>query len=195
MPPSAAFGQIGEAYVKAIHRFAESQNRVVLIGIAQEKASVWRSWTSPGQQKARHPHMEWQRQMAFVNHFYFYLWDSEWGGAFWKVNAYARFPIWLWLNGHEWAKRQLAKAGISYQALDNGFGSCNDPDRLQKICDRLGPGAVTSFFGAGCAVCPRRSPRLICEPVTFTNWLSGNSRSRRPVCLTARKRAGCGLRP
>ena len=175
IPSSAAFGQIGEAYVKAIHKFAEGHHipvvhfqkgqnkeevarpyleaaaregpdRVVLIGIAQEKASAWRSWPSPGQQKARHPHMEWGREMVYINHFYFYLWDSEWGGVFWKTNAYAPFPIWLWLNGHEWAKRQLERAGISYQALDNGFRSCADPAALQKICDRLGPAAVKSFF-------------------------------------------------
>jgi hypothetical protein len=42
---------------------------VVLIGIAQEKASVWRSWPTKGQEKAAHPHMEWGRQMGFVNHF------------------------------------------------------------------------------------------------------------------------------
>ncbi len=74
------------------------------------------------------------------------LWDSEWGGAVWKTNAYAPFPIWLWLNGHEWAKRQLEKARIPYEPLDNGFRSCDDPVALQKICDRLGPGAVKSFF-------------------------------------------------
>jgi hypothetical protein len=31
--------------------------------------------------------------MAFVNHFCFYLWDPEWGGAFWKTNAYAPWPV------------------------------------------------------------------------------------------------------
>jgi len=46
----------------------------VLIGIAQEKTPVWRSWKAKGQQHAAHPHMEWGRQMGFVNHFYFYLW-------------------------------------------------------------------------------------------------------------------------
>src|SRR5439155_19176307 len=56
--------------------------RVVLIGIAQERASIWRSWKAKGQEKAAHPHMEWGRQMAFINHFYFYLWDPEWGAAF-----------------------------------------------------------------------------------------------------------------
>ena len=88
--------------------------------------------------------------MAFVNHFYFYIWDPEWGPAFIKTNAYAPWPIWIYLNGHEWAKRQCDKAGIGYQALDNGFRSCEDPKKLQQICDRLGSGAVHSFFWRWC---------------------------------------------
>ena len=176
IPSSAAFGKIGQAYADEVHRFARAHGilvrrfargenkeeiarplieaaaaeggagRVVLIGIAQEKAPAWRSWKAKGHERAAHPHMEWGRQMTFVNHFYFYLWDAEWGGAFWKTNAYAPYPIWIWLNGHEWAKRQLAKGGIGYTALDNGFRSCDDPALLQRVCDRLGPGAVTGFF-------------------------------------------------
>ncbi|MCI0623711.1 MAG: hypothetical protein L0387_18980 [Acidobacteria bacterium] len=194
VPSSAAFGKIGEAYVQAIHDYAkahhipvvhfqkgqnkekfarpfleaaarEGQDRVVLIGIAQEKASVWRSWKRKGQEKAAHPHMEWGRQMAYVNHFYFYLWDSDWGGAFWKTNAYAPYPIWLWLNGHEWAKRQLAKSRIGYEALDNGFRSCKDPAALQKICDRLGPGAVKNFFW--------RWLHRLPSPFTAADWKAG----------------------
>jgi hypothetical protein len=175
IPSSAAFGKIGAAYVEAVHEFAKGngipvvrfekkQNKektarpyleaaarqgkdcVVLIGIAQEKASIWRSWKKKGQENASHPHMEWGRQMAYVNHFYFYLWDSDWGPAFWKTTAYAPYPIWLWLNGHEWAKQQLEKAHLSYEALDNGFRCCQEPASLQKICDRLGPAAVKNFF-------------------------------------------------
>jgi len=107
IPSSAAFGQIGEAYVAAIHGWAQAEGipiryfakgdnkekiaepllraaaeeggegKVVLIGIAQEKASAWRSWKTKGQEKARHPHMEWGRQMAFINHFYFYCATSK----------------------------------------------------------------------------------------------------------------------
>ena len=123
IPSSAAFGKIGDAYVAEVHRwakahgvpvrrFAKGENkeqiarplieaaereggdgRVVLIGIAQEKTPLWRSWKAKGQEHAAHPHMEWARQMGFVNHFYFYLWDPEWGGAFWKTNAYAPWPV------------------------------------------------------------------------------------------------------
>lgn len=176
IPSSSAFGKIGDGYVRQVHQFAEANSipvihfgkgedkeavarplidaaaaeggdgRVVLIGIAQEKAPVWRSWKAKGQEHAPHPHMEWGRQMAFVNHFYFYLWDPDWGGAFWKTNAYAPFPIWIWLNGHTWAQRQCERAGIGYTALDNGFASCDDPAALQRICDRLGSGAAKSFF-------------------------------------------------
>jgi hypothetical protein len=124
----------------------DGNGRVVLIGIAQEKAPVWRSWKAKGQEHAPHPHMEWGGQMAFINHFYFYLWDPDWGWAFWKTNAYAPCPIWIWLNGHTWAQRQCERAGIAYTGLDNGFASCDDPARLQRICDRLGSGAVKSFF-------------------------------------------------
>jgi hypothetical protein len=176
IPSSAAFGQIGQAYVDEVHRWAKEHDipvhyfgkgenkeafalpliraaamaggngRCVLVGIAQEKALAWRSWKAKGQEHAVHPHMEWKRQMVFINHFYFYLWDPEWGGAFWKTNAYAPYPIWLWLNGHEWAKRQLEQAGIAYEALDNGFRSCADPAALQRICDGLGSAAVHRFF-------------------------------------------------
>jgi hypothetical protein len=176
IPSSAAFGQIGKHYVEGIERWAKAEGipirhfekgenkeavaaplieaaakeggdgKVVLIGVAQEKASIWRSWIRKGQEKFRHPHMDWGRQMAYVNHYYFYLWDPDWGRAFWKTNAYAPWPIWIWVNGHEWAKRQLEKAGIPYEALDNGFRACADPRRLQQICDRLGPGAMQRFF-------------------------------------------------
>ncbi len=84
--------------------------------------------------------------MAYVNHNYFYLWDPEWGPAFWKTNAYSPYPIWLWLNGHEWAKRQMEKVGIAYEALDNGLLSCADPEALQRRCGELGSADVQDFF-------------------------------------------------
>jgi hypothetical protein len=120
---------------------------VVLLRIAQGKALVWRSWRDKSyREPGKRPQMAWARQSAFINHFYFYVWDPEWGPEFWKTNAYAPLPIWIYLNGHDWAKRQLGKSGVEYQALDNAFRSCSDPRRLQRICDRLSSGAVTNFF-------------------------------------------------
>jgi hypothetical protein len=176
IPSSAAFGKIGDGYVAEVHRWAKAhgvpvrrfakgenkeaiarplieaakreggEGRVVLIGIAQEKTPVWRSGKAQGQEHLPHPHMEWGRQMTFVNHFYFCLWDPEWGGAFGKTTAYAPWPVWIWLNGHAWAQRQCDRRGIGYTGMDNGFRDCKDPVERQRTCDRLGPGAVKSFF-------------------------------------------------
>ena len=75
-----------------------------------------------------------------VTCFYFYLWDAEFGPAFIKVCAYFPYPVKVWVNGHEWAKRQATQAGIGFTELSNGFATCDDPAALQAICDRLGPG-------------------------------------------------------
>lgn len=143
-------GESKEAFARPLVDVAGRENpeqgQVVLLGKAQEGASVWRSWRTEKDLYPDRPHMSWGRQTAFVNHFYFYLWDEDWGPAFWKMNAYSPYPIWIYLNGHEWAKRQLDKAGVGYESLDNGFRSCEAPALLQRICSRLGPGAVQSFF-------------------------------------------------
>ena len=73
----------------------------------------------------------------FPNHYYVYIRDREWGPAFIKTVAYAPYGVWIYLNGHEWAKRQAAKRGIAFQALDNGFRSVEDADALQGICQTL----------------------------------------------------------
>jgi hypothetical protein len=52
----------------------------------------------------------------------------------------------VWLNGHEWAKRQAAQAGIGWTPLANGFQTCDDPAGLQQICDQLGPVQIQRFF-------------------------------------------------
>jgi len=55
------------------------------------------------------------------------------------------YPAKVWVNGHEWAKRQAARAGIGFTELSNGFAACDDPAALQQICDRLQPGTIEVF--------------------------------------------------
>ena len=72
-----------------------------------------------------------------VNHYYFYCVDSDFGPFFLKFCSYFPYNAKLCINGNEYAKRQLAKRGIAYEALDNGVLSCEDPAGLQRICDGL----------------------------------------------------------
>ena len=63
-----------------------------------------------------------------------------------KVGTYLPYPVRVCLNGHEWAKQQARQVGLGFTSLDNGFLACDDPERLQAICDGLGPTDVQRFF-------------------------------------------------
>ena len=77
------------------------------------------------------------RTTAMVNHYYFYCMDGDFGPFFLKFCTYFPYNAKLCINGHEYVKRQLAKEGIAFEALDNGILSCADPKRLQPLCDGL----------------------------------------------------------
>jgi hypothetical protein len=89
--------------------------------------------------------VSYHRTERRVSCYYFYLWDAEVGPAFVKICTYFPYPGKLWFNGHEFAKRQAAQAGIGFRELSNGFATCDDPRALQDICDRLGPGVIRVF--------------------------------------------------
>jgi hypothetical protein len=79
--------------------------------------------------------------------------DEVFGPAFVKVCAYFPYPVKIWLNGHEYAKRAAVAVGIGFTELDNGFATTDDPVRLQRVCDTLGPGTIAVFcqrWWAGC---------------------------------------------
>jgi hypothetical protein len=185
IPSPALLGKIGAGYVRAIERFAvdnevpvvrfqrrqskeeaarpyfeqaERERRfgVIMIGVAQERARVWSGWRQGGSDA--HPHFAFGWQSRVPNHYYFYVRDREWGRAFVKACCYAPYPVWLCLNGHEWAKRQAERAGISFQPLDNGFRATADAEALTAICARLSAPQVWSFF--------RRWQQILPSPLT-----------------------------
>jgi hypothetical protein len=89
---------------------------------------------------------DWFKTERRVGIYYFYIYDAEFGPGFIKVCTYFPYPAKVWLNGHEWAKRQADVAGIGYRSLANGFAACDDPAALQAICDGLGSADVQGFF-------------------------------------------------
>jgi hypothetical protein len=116
---------------------------VAAIGVAQEFQRVWTA--SEGKTSTGTPRWSFYKADRRVTCYYFYLWDAGFGPAFIKVCAWFPYPAKIWLNGHEWVKRQDAKAGLGFTALSNGFAACEDPPALQAICDRLGPGTINVF--------------------------------------------------
>ena len=123
---------------------ATGRSGVAAIGVAQEYQNVFAA--AARQRSNGVPWFSFTKADRRVTCFYFYLWDAGFGPGFIKMCAYFPYPVKVWVNGHEWAKRQAARAGIGFTALSNGFATCEDPAALQAICDRLGPGAIQAFF-------------------------------------------------
>ena len=191
---SALMDPISKEFVGAIHRFcrvrqvplvdfAKGQRKddlahdylaefeaaggtegVLFVGRAQEKNRVFRT------EKRRNPvtgtTYPWiVRSTGVVNQFYFYCVDEDFGPFFLKFCSYFPYNAKLCLNGNEWAKRQAAKAGIGFTALDNGFASCEDPAALQRICDRLSPAKIDALL--------RKWLRILPHPFTRADRAAG----------------------
>lgn len=128
---------------KKYHRQFDKEEGVVFIGVAQEKVNGFKAKKD---QKEKAVRFHFSRQSVYVKVYYFYLLDGDFGPGFIKIATYAPYPVKVCLNGHEWAKQQLRQEGIGFEALDNGFRSCDDPERLQAVCEQLGPEQVQAFF-------------------------------------------------
>src|SRR3954469_17263878 len=131
-----AKGQRKDDIAKHYHDQSSGTEGILFVGKAQEKTPVFRT------EKRRNPETgqtyPWiVRTTAMVNHYYFYGLDDDFGPFFLKFCTYFPYNAKLCINGHEYVKRQLAKEGIAFEALDNGILSCANPRRLQQLCDGL----------------------------------------------------------
>ena len=122
----------------------DGSDAVLFVGRAQEKARVYRTEkrVNPLTGKA-YPWLV--SATAMPNHFYFYGYDSDFGPFFIKFGTFFPYTAKVCVNGHHYAQRQAQKAGIDFEALDNGFLSCADPRRLQRICDNLSAAKIDAF--------------------------------------------------
>lgn len=75
-----------------------------------------------------------ERKCLFL---YFYFIDREFGLMHVRLQTWFPFPIQVCINGREWVARHLDRAGIAYSRSDNCFLSIADPERAQKIADKL----------------------------------------------------------
>ncbi|HTT92361.1 MAG TPA: hypothetical protein VMF65_22600 [Acidimicrobiales bacterium] len=131
---------------------AEGRSGVVAIVHAQEF-----QWVYSAKNRSAKPGVvsfDFVKEERRVGTYYFYIYDADFGPGFIKICTYFPYPAKVWLNGHEWAKRQARREQLGFTELSNGFSSCEDPARLQAICDRFGPADVQAFFDRWSAVAP-----------------------------------------
>ncbi|MGH2444640.1 MAG: hypothetical protein ACRDGD_01150 [Candidatus Limnocylindria bacterium] len=137
-------GQRKDDIAKAhLARFSGDEG-ILFVGRAQEKVSVFRTEKRHNRTTGR-PYAWIVRSTAIVNQYYIYAVDADFGPFFMKFSSYFPYTGRLCLNGHEYAKRQLARAGVAYEPLDNGFRSCADPAALQAVCDGLSAARIEAL--------------------------------------------------
>jgi hypothetical protein len=117
---------------------------IVAIVAAQEFQWVFSATKKTGKTVA--VWFDWAKSERRVSCYYFYILDPDFGPGFIKICTWFPYPAKVWLNGHEWAKRQATRAGIAFAELANGFATCAEPDLLQGICDSFGPDHAQGFF-------------------------------------------------
>jgi hypothetical protein len=83
---------------------------------------------------------------------------------FLKFSSYFPYNAKLCINGHEYAKQQLAKKNIGFEALDNGVLSCDDPRktaghlrRAQRGKDRCASAQVVTAAAASLHAADRKA--------------------------------------
>src|SRR3954465_6314846 len=136
-------------------RFAAEEG-VLFIGRAQEKTHLFRPERRRNAQGQAYPWIV--KTTGVVNQFYVYAVDADFGPFFLKFGSYFPYNAKLCLNGHEWAKRQAAQAGIGHTALDNAFAAIEDVPAVQAICDRLGPAQIDALLRKWLAIVPHPFP-------------------------------------
>jgi hypothetical protein len=176
-PMTEAFGKAVEHFARRhrrpLVRFARGQRKdevtqrqlrrfrrregVLYIGRAQEKARVMRTERRLSTRTGMtYPWVV--ESTAMVTHFYFYCVDEDFGPFFLKFCSYFPYNAKLCLNGNEYAKCQLRKRGIRFEALDNGIRWCEDPQALQRICDGLTEAKIDRLLRKWLAKLPHPFP-------------------------------------
>jgi hypothetical protein len=134
--------EVVRPYLDAAERAGRSE--VVAIGEAREFQWVFDATKKASPDGA--PWFRFYRTERLVTCYYFYIHDRRIGAAFIKVCCYAPYPVKVWCNGHEIARRAALAEGIAVTPLANGFAATSDPARLQELCDLVQAGTVRVFF-------------------------------------------------
>jgi hypothetical protein len=68
---------------------------------------------------------------------YYYFLDSEFGRVHVRIETWFPFTIQIYVNGHDWLARQLAKGRAGFVQQDNCFLELDDPAAAQRQADRF----------------------------------------------------------
>jgi hypothetical protein len=103
--------------------------------------------------------MDLRRKMPYVNHYYFHIWDKEWGHVTIRMCGHPPFGALVMLNGHEYVAQRAGQEGLLFRKEGNCFTEFADAPGLQQVADTLRSQRATGHLAG---VCERWLIRCLC---------------------------------
>jgi hypothetical protein len=119
-----------EQWLEGYFQQRQGQPGVAVIVKSRENARIAVAQGNPDK-----PHVELLNR--FVEQYYFYLDDPEFGRAFFRICPYFPHNSRLCVNGHEWLAKQMTKEAIAFVPCGNAFVDCANPSRLQELANQF----------------------------------------------------------
>jgi hypothetical protein len=132
-----------------------SETGIFLVLVGRAPAMVWdvRRFGQDGIDLRR------KKPLPYVNHYYFHIWDEEWGHITIRMCGHPPFGAMVMLNGHEHVAQRASQEGIGYRKEGNCFTDLANAPGLQQVADTLRrDGAIGRLAG----VCERWLSRCLC---------------------------------
>ena len=81
-------------------------------------------------------------------HYYFYFIDPVYGLCYFRVPTWPPFRIQFYMNGHNILENQMKKSEVEYEKLLNSFSHIGDPEKAQKLAERIDPNGLHKALNA-----------------------------------------------
>lgn len=123
-----------------VRKEAIAHERQRQTGIASGLIGVWSAtescWSYRAQYSAQAGHPLLRKEPMKCKHLYFYLDHAQYGFMNIRLQTWFPYHIQIALNGREWLRRSLEKAGINFVVRGNKFLHIDDYARAQRLLDR-----------------------------------------------------------
>jgi hypothetical protein len=68
---------------------------------------------------------------------YYYFLDADFGLIHVRVQTFFPYTVQVYVNGHDWLARQMAKRHLTFHQEDNAFTRLDHPDKAQRLAERF----------------------------------------------------------
>jgi hypothetical protein len=68
---------------------------------------------------------------------YFYRLDADFGLMYIRLQTWFPYVVQVYVNGHDWLARQMARRKLGFCQQDNAFTQLDDPQKAQELADRF----------------------------------------------------------